>query len=613
MPTYRYIKMQMDEFYTYGSLGVTNGESLYPGIHEVKVLSGSTNLALNCTITAPNLIRENSYLPAKATSGDITTITDCWIFGTQTFMNSLAVTARYGVLDLGSSKAFDKITIYMLRNPAYTGAVPVKAISFYGSNDNVKFDYIGELYVDTLQNTETIVSYDVALSVITTKIPIASSNAFLDNVNKPLMVDGITTGSSFAYSTASDTHVVKVDCGVVTDVTKYRVYAGTQNADSAPINWTFRGSNTGGDDDSEWATLYTATNIPHSGYMWTYDPYKEHTFAKASFRYYSWKFTGCSAIGTAYHGYIEIDEVVLYNTQGVVYSYLGQASNTDLYQLSSGSWVKVGTGVPTQAMFDAAAVSSLVLPTVTQLQNLATIAGSDVKLLWQMSKAPYLNKNLKITANTISPPTPVTDYKVNLTVVAKQTATPSGTLTEKFIPQDQFVYAKNDLSLATYAYIDWIHVNDGTTGNISGNGKLSFIVSLDQGVTWYAYNGTEWIRILDTNSALDGSVINNMFVPSTDAMARIMSQGMSQTVFNAAPWQAFTIDSGYNKIRFGYGLSQQASTDVAFNDNIKYQGTAQGEWVFAINGTDYKAKANNTLLTIDWLTPLNGKRVKVNF
>lgn len=179
------------------------------------------------------------------------------------------------------------------------------------------------------------------------------------------------------------------------------------------------------------------------------------------------------------------------------------------------------------------------------------------------------------------------------------------------VPIDQLIHANGDIDLSGCSNIDWIHMNDGTTGYEAGNGMIRLLVSRDQGQTYYAHNGTEWVKVLDTTSAADGAFSGTRFIPSTAAMARVMEQGMTKTLFDAAPWQAWTIDAGYNKVRFAYGLSIAASTDTAFADNLKFQYDGPGEWKVAINGTDYEAKFSNTNLKLKWLT--GGWRAKVNY
>jgi len=185
------------------------------------------------------------------------------------------------------------------------------------------------------------------------------------------------------------------------------------------------------------------------------------------------------------------------------------------------------------------------------------------------------------------------------------------------VPNSQFIHAKDDISLKSYSNLDWIHVNDGTTGYESGNGKIRLLASIDSGVTYYSYNTDTsiWGKVLDTTDVNDGSfdtnTNTNRFIPSVTALGRILSQGMNVVTFNAAPWQDWTINKGYTNIRFGYSLDIAASTDIAFTDNAKLQYDGQGKWKGAINGTDYNYYYDNSSLELSFIT--GGYRTKVNY
>lgn len=96
-------------------------------------------------------------------------------------------------------------------------------------------------------------------------------------------------------------------------------------------------------------------------------------------------------------------------------------------------------------------------------------------------------------------------------------------------------------------------------------------------------------------------------------MTKILNQGMNVTVFNAAPWNDFTVANGYKTLRVGYGLSISASTDLAMSDNLKYQYDGVGDWTLAANFNHYKVQTKNNSHTITWMTPINNMRVKVNY
>jgi len=275
------------------------------------------------------------------------------------------------------------------------------------------------------------------------------------------------------------------------------------------------------------------------------------------------------------------------------YKFLVQLSNGDLYNYDT-SWTKIGTGAPTDSNFNIANPSAY---TIQQLNELITLT-NDTQLTIIAAEQ---------TGTTYIAPT----ASLKVTQIPPQTVAPTGTVSMTAIPFDQFVHANDDIELFLYSYIDFIRVNDGVTTNETGAGALRFLASRDSGLTYYAFNSTEWVKIVDT--ATDGTTVNGRFIPDSTTMARIMSQGMTKAQFNVATWQAWLIDAGYTKVRFGYGLSQQASTDIAFNDSVKAQCDGQGKWRICQNGVDYTIYLSNTAIDVKWLTPLNGKRVKINY
>ncbi|VBB05558.1 regulator of chromosome condensation rcc1 [Lucifera butyrica] len=200
--------------------------------------------------------------------------------------------------------------------------------------------------------------------------------------------------------------------------------------------------------------------------------------------------------------------------------------------------------------------------------------------------------------------------KYKILCYKEDAAAAPGTLQLTCVPPDQLIYAAEDLDLANCSVIDWIHVNDGVTME-AGEGKIRYVASRIQGKTWWAFNGSEWVQVVDTVNSADGMIADGRFIPSAEGVTRLVTQGMTQEQFDSAPWQSWLIDMGYTKVRFGYVLSLASSTDTAFCDNLKYQYDGQGEWKVAVNGADYEARFSNTALKIKWLT--GGYRVKVNY
>lgn len=184
------------------------------------------------------------------------------------------------------------------------------------------------------------------------------------------------------------------------------------------------------------------------------------------------------------------------------------------------------------------------------------------------------------------------------------------------IPQsDQFVYMKNDIEFKGMSYIDWIHVNDGVIAE-AGNGVIRHLASRDNGKTYYAYNTvtSNWDLIIDTADTTDGSLdSNSRFVLTVAGLIKAKTNGMTTTVFNAAPWGAWTLDQGYKAVRFGYLISITASTDTTFYDALKYQYDGTGTWDLGANKVDYKVSTGNNSHAITWLSPAGGKRAKINY
>lgn len=163
-----------------------------------------------------------------------------------------------------------------------------------------------------------------------------------------------------------------------------------------------------------------------------------------------------------------------------------------------------------------------------------------------------------------------------------------------------------------------MHVNDGTTTYESGSGKVRVIVSRDAGKTWQAYNAvtSKWDTVIDTTNIADGTfdtTDTTRFIPTDAALTKLSSQGMTVPICNAAPFNDFTLGNGYKVIRFGYYLEISVSTDTALSDNLKYENNGQGLWKLTANFTHYEIETSNTAHTITWLTPIDGKRVKVNY
>lgn len=167
------------------------------------------------------------------------------------------------------------------------------------------------------------------------------------------------------------------------------------------------------------------------------------------------------------------------------------------------------------------------------------------------------------------------------------------TLNVTGVPYDQVVFATGDIDISVATNIDWFRMeNGGTTATTS----LRYIASRDSGVSWWAYNGSTWVQVGLGN-------------PSA---AQVMTSGMSKAVFDAAPWQDWTIAANYKQIRFGYAFSLAQSSDTAINYYVQYQYDGPDAWKVATLGTDYEVHfISNTQMEVKFLT--GGYNAKVNY
>lgn len=190
------------------------------------------------------------------------------------------------------------------------------------------------------------------------------------------------------------------------------------------------------------------------------------------------------------------------------------------------------------------------------------------------------------------------------------------TNTVNAVPNNQFVVDKHDVDLKGVSYVDWVHVNDGTTNFEVGTGKLRLIASRDSGKTWYVFDATSsaWKVVLDSTVAADGALdANGTFVPTTAGVQKVQSGGMSTTVFNAAPWNDFTVSAGFKVLRVAYLLATGATGDATLVDNVRYKYDGVGDWMLATANIHYTVKTRNSSHAVTWMTPIDSKRVKINY
>jgi hypothetical protein len=203
--------------------------------------------------------------------------------------------------------------------------------------------------------------------------------------------------------------------------------------------------------------------------------------------------------------------------------------------------------------------------------------------------------------------------KVAITSIPFKTTLPSAySPTITAIPKPQFVHASGDIDLSGATNIDWIHINNGIANSVTGDSVLKYVFSTDKGVTWKTYNGSEFVDALDTANTNDGNIVAGRFIPSTAAMTRLLQNGMTKAVFDAAPWNDTTLAVNNKLIRFATIFDLASITDNCFNDNLVYQYDGISVWRQAINGTDYTVRFTSpSKMEVKFLT--GGYKAKVNY
>lgn len=248
-------------------------------------------------------------------------------------------------------------------------------------------------------------------------------------------------------------------------------------------------------------------------------------------------------------------------------------------------WEVIGNGPPTDSLFNSFGITDI---SASALKELSVLAGS--------SKIDVLAYAPIDSSNPTSSSTIPNNFKPMIVAC----------------PKPQFVYATGDIDLSGSQNIDWIHINNGISNSVTGNSKLKYIFSVDKGVTWKTYKAGAFIDILNTANVADGSVVGGRFIPSTDAITRLLADGLDKANFDSAPWNETTIALGNELIRFAAIFDLDKTTDNCYNDNLTYQYDGNSVWKQAINGVDYEARFTSPRkLEIKFLT--GGYKAKVNY
>lgn len=147
-------------------------------------------------------------------------------------------------------------------------------------------------------------------------------------------------------------------------------------------------------------------------------------------------------------------------------------------------------------------------------------------------------------------------------------------------PVETLIKPIRDIALDSVINVDYFSLNT----NITGNGILKVIVSVDEGVTWQTWDSEtlSWVTI-------------------TPDITSISTNGIPPTTFNSLTsenWE--NLRNGSNKIRFAYYFKVELFSDVAEVSKLIGQFDLEGYWKSAIHGTDYDYEyPSNTLMRVN--------------
>lgn len=136
----------------------------------------------------------------------------------------------------------------------------------------------------------------------------------------------------------------------------------------------------------------------------------------------------------------------------------------------------------------------------------------------------------------------------------------------KYIPKPQIVRAIGDIDLSNVFNITSFE----SVVQVSGTGRVLYVVSADSGATWHTFDGTDFVPI----SALTEDVVGvNGF------------DGSTLSSIPSVKWDSFVEDT--KTIRFAYYLELKAEGDTALVDELVLKYQNQGYWESVVHGTDY--------------------------
>lgn len=155
-------------------------------------------------------------------------------------------------------------------------------------------------------------------------------------------------------------------------------------------------------------------------------------------------------------------------------------------------------------------------------------------------------------------------------------------LTIDYIPEPQLILANGDIDISSISDIDNINLVSSEVEF----GILRIIASIDSGVTWYTFNGTNWITV-------DVEDFND-----------VKTNGMTTSTLNTLTSQEIMELIGVpGTLRFGYYMEIGTLLDSISTDSISITIDMQGEWEKAIHKVDYNYDyPNNTKLSVELYT-----------
>lgn len=179
------------------------------------------------------------------------------------------------------------------------------------------------------------------------------------------------------------------------------------------------------------------------------------------------------------------------------------------------------------------------------------VDGNDIKH-WDVSTSSYVKvSELPLTADKFKTygddvchkeRTGIVSTSPSLKIWSSSSEMQAPKITQTIKPKPVIVTMKDDISFSE-AYINDI-MNVVVTLENTGSGIIVFIVSVDSGVTWKAWNGNSWILVDVTN------------------MQDVKSKGMTVAVLQGITEEKWTsLGLSNKKMRFGWYMEISGSTD----------------------------------------------------